>query len=86
MLTLARFGNKLLGTEPPLTEDQVKKYIFIPFLTSSGSNNISSGRRVLTTPLANIIEFMSVSPPGRAGRLSSSVTSSVWTSSVRRPM
>jgi hypothetical protein len=31
MLTLARFGNKLPGTDPELTDDQVKKIIFHSF-------------------------------------------------------
>jgi hypothetical protein len=38
MLTLACYGNKLLGNEPALTDDQVKKCIFQSFRPPNGSN------------------------------------------------
>jgi hypothetical protein len=39
ILTLARYGNKLPGTEPPLMDIQVRKYIFSP--SCSPGNNSS---------------------------------------------
>jgi hypothetical protein len=59
MLTLARYGNKLPGTEPPLTDEQVKKCIFTSFPLAWQQQFIRSGQRVATTALADIIEFMS---------------------------
>jgi hypothetical protein len=59
MLTLARFGNKLPGIEPPLTEDQIKNCIFHSFPPKWQQQFIRSGQRVANTPLSEIIEFMS---------------------------
>jgi hypothetical protein len=59
MLTLARYGNKLPGTEPVLTDDQVKKCIFSSFPLTWQQQYIRSGQRVANTSLSDIIEFMS---------------------------
>jgi hypothetical protein len=59
MLTLARYGNKLPGNEPPLTDEQVKKCIFNSFPLSWQQQFIRSGQRIATTSLSDIIEFMS---------------------------
>ena len=59
MLTLARYGNKLPGTEPPLTGEQIKKCIFTSFPLLWQQQYIRSGQRVANTPLSDIIEFMS---------------------------
>jgi hypothetical protein len=59
MLTLARYGNKLPGTEPTLTDEQVKKCIFHSFPLLWQQQYIRSGQRVANTSLSDIIEFMS---------------------------
>ena len=59
MLTLARYGNKLPGNEPVLTDDQVKKCIFSSFPLTWQQQYIRSRQRVANTPLSDIIEFMS---------------------------
>jgi hypothetical protein len=59
MLTLARYGNKLPGAEPPLTSEQIKKCIFASFPLLWQQQYIRSGQRVANTPLSDIIEFMS---------------------------
>jgi hypothetical protein len=59
MLTLARYGNKLPGTEPPLTDEQVKKHIFHSFPLLWQQQFIRSGQHVATTTLSDISEFMS---------------------------
>ena len=59
MLTLARFGNKLPGHEPMLTEDQIKKCIFQSFPPKWQQQFIRSGQRAATTALSDIVEFMS---------------------------
>jgi hypothetical protein len=59
MLTLARYGNKLPGSEPPLTEQQIKKCIFHSFPLKWQQQFIRSGQQVATTILSDIIEFMS---------------------------
>ena len=59
MLTLARYGNKLLGIEPPLTDDRVKNCIFHSFPPKWQQQFIRSGQKVAVTPLSKIIEFMS---------------------------
>jgi hypothetical protein len=59
MLTLERYINKLLGTEPPLMEIQVNKCIFQSFLQTWQQQFIRTGQHVATTQLSDIIEFMS---------------------------
>jgi hypothetical protein len=59
MLTLARYGNKLPGTEPPLTDEQVKKQIFHSFPLLWQQQFIRSGQHVANTTLSDICEFMS---------------------------
>jgi hypothetical protein len=59
MLTLARYGNKLPGNEPELTDEQIKKCIFSSFPLTWQQQYIRSGQRVAATPLSDIIEFMS---------------------------
>jgi hypothetical protein len=66
MLTLARFGNKLPGTEHPLTDLQINQCIFHSFPTQWQQQFICSniqthcfGQYVATTALSNIIAFMS---------------------------
>jgi hypothetical protein len=59
MLTLARYGNKLPGIEPPLTEDQIKKTIFHSFPPKWQQQFVRSGQHLATTLLTDIIEFMS---------------------------
>jgi hypothetical protein len=59
MLTLARYGNKLPGNEPPLTEQQIKKCIFHSFPSKWQQQFIRSGQQVSMTILLDIIEFMS---------------------------
>jgi hypothetical protein len=56
---LARYGNKLPGAEPPLTSEQIKKCIFASFPLLWQQQYIRSGQRVSTTPLSDIIEFVS---------------------------
>jgi hypothetical protein len=58
MLTLARYGNKLPGNEPALTEEQVKKCIFQSYPTKWQQQFIRSGQRVATSTLSDIVEFM----------------------------
>jgi hypothetical protein len=58
MLTLACYGNKLPGTEPPLTDEQIKKCIFQSFPLVWQQQYIRSGQRVANTP-SDIVEFMS---------------------------
>jgi hypothetical protein len=59
MLTLARYGNKLPGNEPPLTDQQIKKCIFHSFPSKWQQQFIRSGQQVSMTMLSDIIEFMS---------------------------
>jgi hypothetical protein len=59
MLTLACYGNKLPGTEPPLNDEQIKKCIFHSFPLLWQQQYIHSGQCVANTPLSDIIEFMS---------------------------
>jgi hypothetical protein len=59
MLTLARYGNKLPGNDPALTDEQVKKCIFQSFPAKWQQQFIRSGQRVANTPLSDIVEFMS---------------------------
>jgi hypothetical protein len=59
MLTLARYGNKLPGTDPELTEAQVKKCIFHSFPQSWQQQFIRTGQSVANTQLSDMIEFMS---------------------------
>jgi hypothetical protein len=59
MLTLARYGNKLPGTEPLLTDDQVKKCIFQSYPLTWQQQYIRSGQRQATASLSDIVEFMS---------------------------
>jgi hypothetical protein len=59
MLTLAHYGNKLPGTEPPLTDEQVKKHIILFFSLLWQQQFILSGQHVATTTLSDISEFMS---------------------------
>lgn len=58
MQTLARFGNKLPGIEPALTEDQIKNCIFHSFPAKWQQQFIRSQLNVRNTPLSQIIEFM----------------------------
>jgi hypothetical protein len=59
MLTLTRYGNRLPGTEPILTEEQIKKCIFTSFPLAWQQQFIRSGQRVALRALSDIIEFMS---------------------------
>jgi hypothetical protein len=59
MLTLARYGNRLPGTEPPLTDLQVKKCIFHSFPQAWQQQFVRTGQHVATPQLSDIIEFMS---------------------------
>jgi hypothetical protein len=59
MLTLARYGNRLPGTDPGLSELQIKKCIFHSFPQSWQQQFVRTGQHVATTQLSDIIEFMS---------------------------
>jgi hypothetical protein len=59
MLTLARYGNRLPGTEPVLTDDQVKKIIFQSYPLLWQQQYVRSGQRVSNSTLSEIVEFMS---------------------------
>jgi hypothetical protein len=59
MLTLARYGNRLPGTDPGLSELQIKKSIFHSFPQSWQQQFVRTGQHVATTQLSDIIEFMS---------------------------
>jgi hypothetical protein len=59
ILTLARYGNRLPGTDPPLTKLQVKKCIFHSFLQSWQQQFMHMGHHVASMQLSDIIEFIS---------------------------
>jgi hypothetical protein len=59
MLTLARYGNRLPGTDPQLTELQVKKCIFHSFPQSWQQQFVQMGQHVAMTQLSDILKFMS---------------------------
>ena len=68
MLTLAWYGNKLPGNEPPLTDKQIKKCIFQSFPAMWQQQYIRSGQHVVTASLLDIIEFMSNKKKGHTRR------------------
>ena len=59
MLTLARYGNKLPGTEPLLTAEQITKCIFQSYPVLWQQQFIRSGQRLVDNTLLDIPEFMS---------------------------
>ncbi len=59
MLTPCSYGNKLPRKEHPLTDKQIKKCIFTSFSLPWQHQYIQSGQQVASTPLSNIIKFMS---------------------------
>jgi hypothetical protein len=59
MLMLACYSNKLPGNEPLLTGEQANKCVFSSFPLTWQQQYIHSGQRVVTTPLAGIVIFMS---------------------------
>ena len=59
METLMRYTNRLPGTEPLLTEQQMKNYIFDSYSMTWKENYERSGRNIETDTLAQINEYMS---------------------------